>query len=76
MKSYLFRLVKYKSQRTKCFYLDEAGAWRVTGVSVPLSLRNRGFQVEWEEVTEKEHKESLKNDESRTKSTRRSYAQA
>jgi hypothetical protein len=53
-------LVKYPSQRTRCYYLDEAGNWKVTGVDVPLALRNRGLNVEFEEKTEKEHKAEIK----------------
>lgn len=75
MKKYFFRLVKYKSQKTLCFYQDSAGKWKITGVNVPLSLRNRGLEVEWEEMTEKEHKESLPNDKSkRVTKPRRAYA--
>lgn len=59
-KTYVFRLVKYPSQRTRCYYLEECGSWKLTGVDVPLALRNRGLSVEFEEMTEKEHKAEIK----------------
>jgi hypothetical protein len=60
VKTYFFRLVKYPSQRVRCYYLDDSGNWKVTGVDVPLALRNRGLTVEFEEMTEKEHKADIK----------------
>lgn len=61
-KNYRFRMVKY-GDLTKCYYQNEAGKWKVTGVNVPDDLKKRGLTVSVEEVTEKEHKDSIKNDE-------------
>lgn len=60
-KTHVFRLVKYTvSQRSMCYYLDDLGNWKLTGVDVPLALRTKGLQVEFEEMTEKQHKADVK----------------
>lgn len=69
---YFFRIVKYESGPSKCYYVDHEGAWRVTGLTVPYDLERRGLTVSVEEITEKEHKESIKNDEpKRVRDTRK-----
>lgn len=55
-------MVKY-GDLTKCYYQNEAGKWKVTGVNVPDDLKKRGLTVSVEELTEKEHKDSIQNDE-------------
>lgn len=58
-KSYLFRMVKYASERVKCYYQNEAGDWKVTGLSVPEDLKKRGLTLKVEEKTYKEHKKEI-----------------
>lgn len=59
---YFFRVVKYESGLAKCYYVNHDGEWKVTGMNVPDDLKKRGLIVSVEEISEKDHKESIKND--------------
>ena len=70
---YYFRLVKYESGLMKCYYINHDGEWKVTGINVPEDLEKRGLKVNVEEIAEKDHKESIKNDQpKRVRDTRTS----